>query len=217
MEEPHYLGYEQPVGEHLKYLVWAQETAGGVPGVEFGAAAPGEPGPVHRLEWRSTAAQHPLDRLQYPVSDSAVGSSARTWPRISSAAWPARSRRTGSASTGTRSIFWKPSSIRNDFAGPVIGRPTGCVLGRTTGRGKDDQTHRPNRSIKEVLGLSTDTAGFASYCRRVNEKETSETRGSSTNRHLLRRIGGLVGGGAGGAGRRRLSRSYKPRSALWAM
>jgi hypothetical protein len=27
------------------------------------------------------------------------------------------------------------------------------VLGRTTGRGKDDQTHRPNRSIKEVLAL----------------------------------------------------------------
>jgi len=27
------------------------------------------------------------------------------------------------------------------------------VLGRTTGRGKDDQTHRPNRPVKEVLGL----------------------------------------------------------------
>jgi hypothetical protein len=25
IEEHHYLGYEQPVGEHLKYLVWAQE------------------------------------------------------------------------------------------------------------------------------------------------------------------------------------------------
>jgi len=25
MEQHHYLGYEQPVGEHLKYLVWAQE------------------------------------------------------------------------------------------------------------------------------------------------------------------------------------------------
>ncbi len=24
MEEHHYLGYEQPVGEHLKYLVWTQ-------------------------------------------------------------------------------------------------------------------------------------------------------------------------------------------------
>jgi transposase len=27
------------------------------------------------------------------------------------------------------------------------------VLGETTGRGKDDQTHRPNRSIKQVLAL----------------------------------------------------------------
>jgi hypothetical protein len=25
-------------------------------------------------------------------------------------------------------------------------------LGRTTGRGKDDHTYRPNRSLKEVLG-----------------------------------------------------------------
>jgi hypothetical protein len=25
-------------------------------------------------------------------------------------------------------------------------------LGRTTGRGKNDQTGRPNRSIKEILG-----------------------------------------------------------------
>jgi hypothetical protein len=27
------------------------------------------------------------------------------------------------------------------------------VLGRTTGRGKDDQTHQANRSVKEVLGI----------------------------------------------------------------
>src|SRR6266545_8268207 len=26
MEEYHYLGYEQPVGEHLKYLVWARDA-----------------------------------------------------------------------------------------------------------------------------------------------------------------------------------------------
>jgi len=27
------------------------------------------------------------------------------------------------------------------------------VMGETTGRGKNDQTGRPNRSIKQVLGL----------------------------------------------------------------
>jgi hypothetical protein len=27
------------------------------------------------------------------------------------------------------------------------------LIGRTTGRGKDDLTHTQNRSIKEVLGL----------------------------------------------------------------
>jgi hypothetical protein len=31
--------------------------------------------------------------------------------------------------------------------------PLWVMLGRTTGRGKDDQTNRPNRSIKEVLGF----------------------------------------------------------------
>jgi hypothetical protein len=28
------------------------------------------------------------------------------------------------------------------------------VMGLTTGRGKDDRTNRPNRSLKEVLGLA---------------------------------------------------------------
>jgi hypothetical protein len=37
--------------------------------------------------------------------------------------------------------------------GTVLLAEAGLVLlGRTTGRGKDDQTGRPNRSIKEVLG-----------------------------------------------------------------
>lgn len=32
-------------------------------------------------------------------------------------------------------------------------------MGKTTGRGKDDQTHKPNRTIKDVLGLPL-TADF---------------------------------------------------------
>ena len=39
------------------------------------------------------------------------------------------------------------------FRGTCYRAANWVVLGRTTGRGKDDQTHQANRSIKEVLGL----------------------------------------------------------------
>jgi hypothetical protein len=39
------------------------------------------------------------------------------------------------------------------FRGTCYRAANWMVLGRTTGRGKDDQTHQANRSIKEVLGL----------------------------------------------------------------
>ena len=38
------------------------------------------------------------------------------------------------------------------FRGTCYRAANWTVLGRTTGRGKDDQTHRPNRSLKQVLG-----------------------------------------------------------------
>jgi len=41
------------------------------------------------------------------------------------------------------------------FRGTCYRAANWVVLGRTTGRGKDDHTNRPNRSIKEVLGYPT--------------------------------------------------------------
>ena len=38
------------------------------------------------------------------------------------------------------------------FRGTCYQAANWVLLGRATGRGKDDQTGRPNRSIKEVLG-----------------------------------------------------------------
>ena len=46
MEEHHYLGYEQPVGEHLKYLVWAHGR------------------PIACMAW-SSAPRHPGSRDRY--------------------------------------------------------------------------------------------------------------------------------------------------------
>lgn len=39
------------------------------------------------------------------------------------------------------------------FRGTCYRAANWVLLGRTTGRGKDDLTHRQNRSIKEVYGL----------------------------------------------------------------
>jgi hypothetical protein len=38
------------------------------------------------------------------------------------------------------------------FAGTCYRAANWILLGRTTGRGKDDLTHRQNRSLKDVLG-----------------------------------------------------------------
>jgi hypothetical protein len=38
------------------------------------------------------------------------------------------------------------------FRGTCYRAANWALLGHTTGRGKDDQTHRPNRPIKEMLG-----------------------------------------------------------------
>ena len=73
MEEHHYLGYKQPVGEHLKYLVWAQGRPVACLAWSLGSASPGQSRPLHRLERRSAASQHPLHRLQHAIPDPAVG------------------------------------------------------------------------------------------------------------------------------------------------
>ena len=127
-------------------------AAGGLSGVEFGAAAPGEPGPLHRLERRGTTAQHPFSRLQHALSDPALGHG--TAPGL---AYPRPHGPPDLAELGA--VYGHPIYFLETFIDPERFRGT-CyraanwvVLGRTTGRGKDDQTHRPNRSIKEVLAL----------------------------------------------------------------
>ena len=57
LEEHHYLGYEQPVGEHLKYLVLGARAAGRLSGMVLGPASSGQSRPLHRLERRSAPSQ----------------------------------------------------------------------------------------------------------------------------------------------------------------
>ena len=73
MEQYHYLGYEQPVGEHLKYLVKADGQA--IACLAW-SSAPRHLGCRDRyIGWSdgSAAAQHAFAGLQHSLSDSAVG------------------------------------------------------------------------------------------------------------------------------------------------
>ena len=125
MEQYHYLGYEQPVGEHLKYLVKVNGQADRVPGLAKRSAPPEGARPVYRMERRSTPAQRALAGLQHALSDSAVGDKWIIWLRTFWDAWRSVFRKTGNSSTRILFIGWKPSWTPRVFVGRVIARPTG--------------------------------------------------------------------------------------------
>jgi hypothetical protein len=152
MEQFHYLRYEQPVGEHLKYLVWAQGR------------------PVACLAW-SSAPRHLASRDRFIGWD--IEARRRNirylayntrflilpWVSVPHLASHILGRMARQISEDWERIYGHPIYFLETFIDPERFRGT-CyraanwmVLGRTTGRGKDDQTHRANRSIKEVLGL----------------------------------------------------------------
>ena len=77
MEQHHYLGYEQPVGEHLKYLVWAQ---GRPIACMAWSSAPRHLGSRDRyIGWSAEArpAEHSLHCLQRALSGTARNCSNR--------------------------------------------------------------------------------------------------------------------------------------------
>jgi hypothetical protein len=64
-------------------------------------------------------------------------------------------------------VYFAESFVdRERFRGTCYRAANWVYLGRTTGRGKDDQTHRPNRSLKDVLGYPL-TKRFREHLTRV--------------------------------------------------
>ncbi len=96
LEGHHYLGYTQPVGEHLKYLIYAHFASHLLVRVARRIAA----------DWQSLYA-HPVYLLETFIDPERFGG------------------------TCYRAANW-------------------IYLGLTTGRGKDDQTNRANRSLKQL-------------------------------------------------------------------
>jgi hypothetical protein len=151
LAQHHYLGYTQPVGEHLKYLVWAGER---LLACLAWSSAPRHLGPRDRfIGWSAEARRRNLPLIatnlrflvlpwvQVPhLASHILGRMARQLPSD----WE--------RSYGHPLYFLETFVDADRFRGTCYRAANWIALGRTTGRGKDDQTHRPNRSLKEVWG-----------------------------------------------------------------
>jgi hypothetical protein len=147
----HYLGYTQPVGEHLKYLV----SAGSVPlACMAWSSAPRHLGCRDRfIGWSADARRRNIRFIAYNLRYLIL-----PWVKIPHLASHLLGRMGRVLRRDWERIYGHPVYFLETFVDPQRFRGT-CyraanwrVLGRTTGRGKDAQTKRPNRPIKEVWG-----------------------------------------------------------------
>jgi len=151
IEHYHYLGYCQPVGEHLKYLVFSGDR------------------PVACLAWGS-APRHigSRDRFigwtkqQREKNLSLIACNTRflilPWVRISCLASHILGKMVKVLPKDWERFYGHPLYYletfvdRERFAGTCYRAANWVNVGRTTGRGKNDQTNRANRSLKDVWG-----------------------------------------------------------------
>ena len=152
IEEHHYLGYEQPVGEHLKYLVWAQGRP--IACVAW-SSAPRHLGSRDRyIGWNPEARRRNIRFIAYNTRFLIL-----PWVRVPHLASHILGMMTSVLSGNWERMYGHPVYFAETFIDPGRFRGT-CYraanwkfLGLTTGRGKDDHTYKPNRPIKEILGL----------------------------------------------------------------
>jgi uncharacterized protein DUF4338 len=149
MQAHHYLGYTQPVGEHLKYVYYARGkpvacTAWSSSPRHLGArdrfigwSAEQRRAHIHLLAYNTRFLILPRVRVPHLASHLL----ART-ARVISEDWQKLYH---------HPIYLLETFIDSDrFRGTCYRAANWILVGRTTGRGKNDQTNRANRSLKEL-------------------------------------------------------------------
>jgi hypothetical protein len=151
IEDNHYLGYEQPVGEHLKYIVWSEDRP--IACVAW-SSAPRHLGCRDRfIGWSGEARRRNIRFIAYNTRFLIL-----PWIRIPHLASHILGQMARVVSKDWELLYSHPIYFLETFVdterfhGTCYRAANWIVLGETTGRGKDDQTHRPNRSIKQMLG-----------------------------------------------------------------
>jgi len=151
IQQYHYLGYCQPVGEQLKYIVFAKER------------------PMACLAW-SSAPRHIGDRDRFigwtktfrEKNLSLIACNNRflilPWVRVSCLASHILGKMVKVLPKDWERLYHHPLYYLETFVdqerfhGTCYRAANWLYIGRTTGRGKNDQTGKANRSLKDVLG-----------------------------------------------------------------
>ena len=151
LEQYHYLGYAQPVGEHLKYLVYG---LGRPIACLAWSSAPRHLGPRDRfIGWSAEARRKNIRFLAYNTRYLIL-----PFVEVEHLASHILGRMAQMLSEDWDCVYGHPVHYLETFVDPGRFRGT-CyraanwkVLGLTTGRGKDAPTKKPTRSIKKILG-----------------------------------------------------------------
>jgi hypothetical protein len=148
----HYLGYCHPVGEHLKYIVFTN----GRPIACFAwSSSPRHIGCRDRfIGWSPDVRRNNIHLIAYNSRFLIL-----PWVRCKFLASHLLGRIAKVLPADWERVYHHPLYFFETFIDPERGFKGTCYkaanwvyLGETTGRGKNDQTHKPNRSIKTVLG-----------------------------------------------------------------
>ncbi|MBI5383762.1 MAG: DUF4338 domain-containing protein [Verrucomicrobia bacterium] len=151
VEMHHYLGYAQPVGEHLKFLVFSGER----PVACFAwSSAPRHLGPRDRfIGWSPETRRQNIRYVAYNSRYLIL-----PWVEVPHLASHLLGRMARMLSEEWEKVYGHPVYLVETFVhaerfkGTCYRAANWMVVGRTTGRGKDDRWHRgPNRAVKDVL------------------------------------------------------------------
>lgn len=151
IEQYHYLGYCQPVGEHLKYLVFAHQRP--IACMVY-SSAPRHIGCRDRfIGWPAAVRRQNIHLIAYQSRFLIL-----PWIHVSHLASHLLGRMAKLLASDWQRVYQHPVYFQETFVdlerfkGTCYKAANWIYVGKTTGRGKNDHTKKPNRSIKGVWG-----------------------------------------------------------------
>jgi len=152
MASEHYLGYVRPCGESLKFVAFSGLRP---VGLFVWSSAPRHLAPRDKyIGWSPEIRRKNLRLVAYNTRFLVPG-----WVQVPHLASHLLSRMTRILPQEWQKVYGHPVYFAETFVDTTRHRGT-CYraanwvyMGKTTGRGKNDQTKKPNRTLKDVLGL----------------------------------------------------------------